>query len=161
MALTYPTVNGVRHSWPSVAVFIGNAQFMGCKSLNYDDGVDPATLHGNTQNIIATTAGQYSATGDIEFYLEEALQIIAALGTPWTGPQLIVQVQYKEDNLPIRTHKLPVRLTKLSEGGSEGAEGLTGKFTMTFVDSVDRDGVKAVRPINASIVVSNASLTAQ
>lgn len=158
--LSFPIINGVRHSWASVIVNIGASQFLGCKSVNYSDGVDPATLHGTGQNILGTTAGPYSATGDIEFYFAEAMLIIQALGNGWTDIPLTVQVQYAAAGLPTQTHKLPVRFTKLDEGGTEGAEGLTGKFTMTFLDSIDRNGVKAVRPINAAQVsLQSLSLT--
>ncbi len=148
--IPYPMIGGRRYSWASIVVNVGSRQFIGVKSINYSDKLDPTTISGTGQNIIGGTAGKYSAEGDIEFYQEEADALIAALGMGWGNRGIKIQVQYIDDFQPTQTHKLLVRLVGMSNGGSEGSEAFTNKFTMFFQDSIDRNGVRLVPPINAA-----------
>ncbi len=148
----YPQINGVRYSWSSVIVNIGNQQFLGCKSVNFNEGVDPAKIHGTGQNIIGTTAGMYDADGDCEFYQQEADYIVSALGNGWMNRKLIVQVQYADDGQPTTNKILPVRFIKRTQGGSESADALTSKFTLFFTGPIISDGITGVPSVNPSIV---------
>jgi hypothetical protein len=166
--LIYPLIDGVRYSWSSIIVNIGADQFLGCKSININEKVEPQKIHGTNQAMIGATAGQYDADGDCEFYQQEADAIVDALnaraannvkGKGWMNAPLTVQVQYFDDGQPLRTKKLSVRFTSRTQGGSEGGEALTSKFTMFFLAPVIDSGtsgppVVAVPPINAAAVVS-------
>jgi len=165
--LIYPLIDGVRYSWSSIIVNIGADQFLGCKSININEKVEPQKIHGTNQAMIGATAGQYDADGDCEFYQQEADAIVDALnaiarnnvkGKGWMNAPLTVQVQYFDDGQPLRTKKLAVRFTSRTQGGSEGGEALTSKFTMFFLAPVIDTGtsgpVLAVPPINAAAVVS-------
>ncbi len=147
MAVDYPSINGRRYSWASVKVNVGARQFLGVKSINYTDKLDPTTIHGTGQNIIGTTAGMYSADGDVEFYQEEGEELIHAIGNGWGNRALRIQIQFIDDLQPTSTHKLTVRLIGAGNGGSEGSDALTYKFTMHFLDAIDRNGVRLVPAI--------------
>lgn len=151
MPLQFPLINGVRYSWSSVVVSVGPAQFIGVKSVNFNEKLDPATIHGTGQNILGTTAGMYSADGDIEFYQAESDLLVACLqlsAVPvagvskggWGNVPVTVAVQYIDDQQPTTTKTLTVRLVGRTQGGSEGAESLTSKFTMLFLAPVISDG---------------------
>ncbi len=147
--ILYPLIDGVRYSWASVKLTIGALQYLGCKSVNVNEKTDPAKIHGTGQNIIGTTAGMYDADGDIEFYQAEADQIVSSLGTGWMNKAVKVQVQYADDGQPIRTKVLSVRLTGRTQGGSEGSEASTSKFTMFFLAPVLDNGIAGVKPIRS------------
>lgn len=165
--LMYPIINGVRYSWSSIIVNIGADQYLGCKSINFNEKVEPQKIHGTNQAMIGATAGQYDADGDCEFYQQEGDAIVDSLsalslsnvkGKGWMNAPLTVQVQYFDDGQPLRTKILTVRLTSRTQGGSEGGEALTSKFTMFFLAPIADKGqagiVLAVPPINAAAVVS-------
>lgn len=165
--LIYPLINGVRYSWSSIITNIGADQYLGCKSINFNEKVSPTTIHGTNQAMIGQTAGQYEADGDCEFYQQEADAIVDALnaiaagnvkGKGWMNVPLVVQVQYYDDGQPLRTKKLTVRFTARTQGGSEGSDALTSKFTMSFLAPIADKGAAgvavAVPPINAAAVVS-------
>ena len=145
MALSYPEINGARYSWSSVIVSFNGNQFLGCTSVNYEDGVEPATLHGNTQSIIGLTAGQYNVTGDIEFYRAEGQALISAIGDFWMNQAISVQVQYAEDGQPgVTTDTFTVRLVKKTISHSESNEALKMKFTMAFLTPVISNGISPI-----------------
>ncbi len=165
MPLIYPLINGVRFSWSSVIVSVGKAQFLGVKSVNFDENVDPATIHGTGQNIIGTTAGMYNATGDIEFYAQEADALVAALNIyavagaasnkgGWMNKPVLINVQYIDDEQPTVSKKLLVRLSGRTQGGSESPEALTSKFKMTFLAPIDDNGISAIPSIDAARFVN-------
>lgn len=150
MAVPYPLIDGNRYSWASVKISFGAATFIGVKSINMNEKVDPAKIHGTGQNIIGATAGMYDADGDVEVYQEEADQIISSLGTGWGNKRVTIQVQYIDDPQPTRTKKLTVRLTGRTQGGSEGNEAMTSKFTMFFLAPIEDNGITMVNPIQAA-----------
>ncbi len=146
MALEYPLINGVRYSWASVKVNVNNTQFLGCKSINFSEKVDPQKIHGTGQNIIGATAGMYDADGDAEFYQQEADTIISSLGVGWGNRPLTITVQYIDDGQPTVTKTLTVRFVGRTQGGSESAEAMTSKFTMFFLAPVVDNGITMVPP---------------
>lgn len=152
MAIDYPMIAGRRYSWASVIVNVGNAQFLGCKSINFNEKVDPQKIHGTGQNIIGSTSGMYDADGDIEFYQAEADLLVAAINTAsgnrgWGNFPIPIQVQYIDDFQPVTTILLTVRLVGRTGGGSESGEALTSKFTMFFLDTIETNGIRMVPPI--------------
>ena len=153
MALTYPLIQGNRYSWSSVRVNIGNQQYLGVKSINFNEKVDPQKIHGTGQNIIGATAGMYDADGDIEVYQQEADEIITVLGVGWGNKPLTVTVQYEDDGQPSVTKTLIVRFTSRTQGGSESGEAMTSKFTMFFLAPIDNNGITMVPPIQAATLV--------
>ena len=148
--LVYPEINGLRYSWSSVKVNIGNTQYLGCKSINFNEKVDPAKIHGTNQNIIGATAGMYDADGDAEFYQQEADAIIDALGNGWGNRVLTMTVQYIEDGQPTRTKVLTVRLIARGQGGTESNDALTSKFTLFFMAPILDGSITMVPVINPS-----------
>lgn len=153
MAISYPDINGKRYSWASIKVNIGNQQYLGVKSINFNEKVDPQKIHGTGQNIIGATAGMYDADGDVEVYQAEADDIITALGVGWGNRPLTITVQYEDDGQPTVTKTLIVRLTARTQGGSESGEAMTSKFTMFFLAPIDSNGITMVPPIQAATLV--------
>ncbi len=151
--LQYPLINGVRYSWASVKVNIGPVQFLGCKSINFNEKLDPTKIHGTSQNILGATAGQYDADGDAEFYQQEADVIVAALGVGWGNRPLTITVQYQDDGQPTVTKTIITRFTARTQGGSEGAEALTSKFTMFILAPIDDNGITMIPLVQASSIV--------
>lgn len=152
--IPYPMIAWRRYSWASVKVNVGNAQFTGVKSINFNEKIDPQKIHGTGQAIIGSTAGMYDADGDLEMYEAEAIVLIAALTAVnptagWMNVAVPVQVQYIDDFQPTTTIKMTVRLIGATGGGSESGEALTTKFTMFFLDTIEVNGIRAVPKINA------------
>ncbi len=153
--LEYPLINGLRYSWSSIAISIkqaggGALTFLGFKSINFNEKVDPAKIHGTNQNILGSTAGMYDADGDFEMYQLESDLLVDALGSGWANKAVTITAQYIDDQQPTRTKILTVRLVARTQGGSEGAEAMTSKFTMFFLAPIEDNGVTMVPPISAA-----------
>ena|SRR5690348_3993599 len=81
-ALSYPLVNGVRHSWASVAITAGGLPFGGVTEINYAPKLDAQYVRGAGPNPIATTTGLASMTADMTMLEEEFKLLMQTLGSP-------------------------------------------------------------------------------
>ncbi len=151
--LVYPLINGNRYTWSSIKINVGAQQYEGVKSINFNEKVDRQKIHGTGQNIIGAGAGMYDADGDLEVYQQEADAIVDSLGNGWGNKTLTITVQYIDDMQPTRTKILTCSLSGRTQGGSEGNEVLTSKFTLFFLAPISDNGITMVPPIVATVLV--------
>lgn len=78
--LSYPLVNGVRHSWASVAITAGGLTYGGVTEVNYAPKLDAQYVRGAGPNPIATTTGMATMTADMTMLEEEFRQFIQTIG---------------------------------------------------------------------------------
>lgn len=81
-ALSYPLINGVRHSWASVAITAGGVPFAGVVELNYAAKLDAQYVRGAGPLPIAVTTGMGSMTADMTMLEEEFKMLAMTLGSP-------------------------------------------------------------------------------
>jgi hypothetical protein len=97
MALRYPLINGVRHSWAEVEIRVDNTIILGCTKIDYSDKLDPGIVRGAGSNIIAFTTGIQETSGSITFLLEEFQVLVQALqqkNPTWKLVQFPIMVTY-------------------------------------------------------------------
>lgn len=75
MAIQYPIVNGVRHSFTSIEFRATTGENFGqvyfIKSINYERKRSRGTVRGNHPDPLGKTRGENEYTGDLELYLAE------------------------------------------------------------------------------------------
>jgi hypothetical protein len=72
MAVSYPTINGVRYDASSYEIRILGQTILGVKSLEYSAQLEPQDVYGLRSGPIGRTRGKASFTGSIELYRAEA-----------------------------------------------------------------------------------------
>lgn len=70
-SILYPFINGVRHSFSSIELKLGNQIFTGFKSINYSRKRTRTMVRGNSPDPLAKTRGDNEYTADCELYLAE------------------------------------------------------------------------------------------
>lgn len=79
--LSYPLINGVRHSFVSIELKLNNQIFVGFKSINYSRKRNRTMVRGNHPDPLAKTRGSNEYSADCEMYLAEFNLFQAALIT--------------------------------------------------------------------------------
>jgi hypothetical protein len=103
MSTPYPLTNGVRHSWASVEIKLGDDIILGITEINYKDTLDPGIVKGAGPRPIAFTLGSYEADGDFTILLEEFNTLIQKLGAGWKSVQFEIIVTYDESGSGLST----------------------------------------------------------
>lgn len=80
MALQYPLINGVAHSFASIEVQAGVLRFSAFKSINYSRTRTRGMLEGPHPDPMAKTRGTNAYKGDAELYLEQWRDFILSVG---------------------------------------------------------------------------------
>ena len=144
--LSYPLINGNYSSANSAMIKIAGLQFVGIKSLNYDDDLKPGEVRGLHARIVGRTTGIESAKGDVELYLPEFLQLQAALklaalarfGTPagWKQVEFNIMSSIGELGGVIAQDELiACRVTSVAAGLSAGSsDAVTRKCGLSIVN---------------------------
>lgn len=149
MAIQYPDINGKRYSFASIEAKINGAKYLGFKSINYSDGIEPGIVKGTSPQPLGRTRGEYSASGDCEVYLEEAQAVIDALGEGWGEKPIQIVVQFAEDGKAVQTHQLNgVLLTKAEHSNAVGTDASSVKFTMSIISPILRNGKSIIKQID-------------
>ena len=81
MAVSYPQINGARHSWSSVELRINGNIILGCTELNYSPKLEPGVVRGAGSLPIAHTLGNAEFDGDFSILLEEFNRLMKQLGS--------------------------------------------------------------------------------
>lgn len=147
MAIPYPLINGVRHSWSSIEIRVAGQIVLGFTEINYSPTLEPGEVRGAGPRVIAHTLGQGSYEGDFTILLEEFKALTALLGQ--SGPFMTVPfdiiVTYDEEGSGLSTIVdtiIGARITKFEAGNSSGStDASTRKCTIKYlgllVDGVD------------------------
>lgn len=135
--LPAPLINGVRHSWSSVSVKVAGLTIGGITEVNYAPKLEAAVVRGAGPLPIAHTTGQASYTADMTMLLQEANDLIAALGAAWMTAMFDVEVGYSDEGYTasgVGTYTDMIkrcRITEFSVAASNGsADALVRKFTL-------------------------------
>lgn len=75
MPLPLPLINGQRCDAASYTITINGLRYFGVKSLDYSDTLEPGKVKGTSPVVLGRTVGSYDASGSIELYVEEALDL--------------------------------------------------------------------------------------
>lgn len=141
MPVIYPDVNGARVAFCSIEFGLAGFRIPGIKSINYKESVEKPKLWGTSRKPIGRTAGKYDFEGDVEFYRAEYQDAITALSAVgilgFSDTSIPINVTYAELASPEQTSNdtlIGVILHSPEASGSEGADALTIKMTMSIMD---------------------------
>ena len=137
MAIPYPLINGVRHSWSSVEIKVAGQTFGGVQEVNYGFKLDAATVYGQGSQPIGTTTGKGSFTADMTMLLEEYDAMVSALGPAYATAFFDLQTSYSDEGFVesglstvVDTVK-SCRITEVAASASNGStDALTRKITL-------------------------------
>lgn len=82
-------INGAAYDFTSIEIVIGARTFARISSINYEHGVDQGEVRGTSPFVLATTRGQYSASGSMTMYKEDfdaLTTLLAAMPGPGAAP---------------------------------------------------------------------------
>ena len=132
-SIAYPLINGNRYDWSSIELKLAGQIYVGVKSLNFDEELTPGEVYGTHAQIIGRTRGELKVTGSFELYVADADIFIAGLAAlgGYLETRFNVGAQYLEtpvSTAPTTRDLLDCRVTKISEGHSQGSDALTTKF---------------------------------
>lgn len=134
--LDFPLINGVRHSWSSVGFKAAGITWGGITEINYGAKLEAAAVYGAGPLIVGTTTGKASYSMDFTMLLQEADDMIAALGDGWMTAITSAQVDYSDEGYTGSGTKTitdsinPVRIVEFSQALSNGsADAAVRKFT--------------------------------
>ncbi len=89
MSVSYPLINGVRHSWAEIEIRVANQIVLGITKIDYTDKMDPVAVRGAGPNIIAFTNGMQETGGAMTILLEEFNTLVNALSDIATAWKLV------------------------------------------------------------------------
>jgi len=117
----------------------------GIKAVNYKDSLGRKEVRGTLSVPIGTTRGNYTASGDIEFYLHAG--VIAVTSIPgWRQAQNTLVINYGPNDFGlITTDTIPVCFfTEYSADQSEGEDALTRKLGLMIPQQILWNGVPSI-----------------
>jgi hypothetical protein len=143
MAIPYPLINGVRHSWSSVEIRVANQIVLGITEINYSPALDPAVVRGAGALPIGLTLGNMEYDGDFSILLEEfnALQTVLGDGMMTVPFDIVPAYDATLGNVQsgglsvIVDSLLGCRITKIEAAASSGStDALVRKCTIKYLD---------------------------
>lgn len=137
--ISYPLVNGFRHSWSSVEFRLAGDVTLGCTEINYSVKTDRAYVRGAGALPVGQTLGNFTYEADLSILVSEFDQFMTQL-----GPQAMTQfwdivVSYDAgigliDASPLAVIQDTIQsctITEISAALSSGsADGLVRKITL-------------------------------
>lgn len=150
MAIPYPLINGVRHSWSSIEIRVAGLIVLGITEVNYSPSLEPGEVRGAGPRVIAHTLGQATLEGDFTILLEEYKALKAALGADSFMTKVFdIIVTYDEEGSGLSTvvdTLVGCRISKIEASNSSGStDASTRKCTIKYLDLLD-DGVSPLPP---------------
>lgn len=118
MAVRYPLINGVRHSWAEVEIRVLNSIILGCTKIDYSDKLDPVAVRGAGSNIIAWTVGMQETSGSITLLLEEFNTLVnelSRINTAWKLSTFDIIVSYDGSGSGLSTIVDTIQGCRISE----------------------------------------------
>lgn len=140
MPVSYPLINGVRHSWSSVEAKIAGAVIGGITEINYAPKLEPGKVRGAGPRIIGMTTGQADYSADCSILLAEYAELQTMLGAQFLTAFFDVEVSYSDEGystsgLLTITDTFKCRITEVSAAMSSGStDGLVRKLTLAPID---------------------------
>lgn len=131
--LSYPQINGCRHSWASIELKLG-AQIYYCTAINYSRKRDRTMVAVNHPDPVGKTRGKNTYSCDVELLLAEFGLFKAALTAIAGGPgygdvPFTIIVTYGESQLDTVTDTiLGCTMDSTEASNSEGTDPTKRKF---------------------------------
>lgn len=133
----YPKVNGVRFGWSSIELKLNGKPYVGVKSVNYSEKLEPTKIFGLAAQPIGRTRGEYSAEGSLEMYKAEAEALkddLAGKGNGWGEVPFDVVIQFAEaDEPPITVELIGCRIKASDNSASQGGDPLVEKYDLDIM----------------------------
>lgn len=144
MAIQYPLVNGEYPDFASITFdFSGSKMPGGLEEVNYDDGMEPGEVRGNSAQLIGTTAGTYNATGDFSAYLPQMDELRGMLIRKYGGlytARFNMTLVIERGSITSTVELLGVRIKKFSAAHKSGNDALMEKAEL-HVLGIMRNGI--------------------
>lgn len=122
MAVSYPMINGKRHSWASIELRTDGDIILGFTEIDYKASLDPGEVRGAGSAPIAFTMGNSSFEGSVSFLLEEFNSLVSSKGAGWMGASFEIIVSYSEDGLTTIVDTIQgVRFTSVENSASSSS----------------------------------------
>jgi hypothetical protein len=140
-------INGNYYSFVNIELrFISTLLVVGIKSLNYKDDLTRKDVRGTASVQIGLTRGAYSASGDVEFYLNPRTTLLRILGPGWRQAQLSASVTYGPDDTgQLTTDVIPqFFLGEQSADQAESDDPLMRKFHLIIPTQILWDGMPSI-----------------
>jgi hypothetical protein len=149
----YPLVNGVYHAFASVEIKWDGTIYVGVKSVNYKQNLVPTKVRGAHAEPIGRTRGDLDADGDIELYLQQANQLLTAMGPGYMEKVIGVTVSYSENGLDTITDEIvSARIQEIDDSHSQGVDALTKKFTLNIMKVLYNGVEPLLNPLSGQTV---------
>lgn len=142
MAIPYPLVNGVRHSWSSIEIRAAGGIILGVTEINYSPTLDPAVVRGAGSLPIGHTLGNAEFDGDFSILLEEFNSLMTLLGSGAMTIPFDIVVAYDPSLGTVATSGMSVivdtlqscRISKIENTASSGStDALVRKCTLKYL----------------------------
>jgi len=128
--IRYPLVNGEYPDFAALALdFTGFRLPGGLEELNFEDGLEPGEIRGNSMQLIGRTPGTYKATADFSCFVPQMDEVCAILdrrGGLYVATANITAI-VERGSITSTVEILGCRVKKLSAAFKSGNEGLMQK----------------------------------
>lgn len=144
MPLQYPLINGEYYDFASCSFDIAGTRFPGgLEEINYEDGLDPGEVRGNSTQLIGTTLGTYTASADFSAYLPQMDEFRSVLVRKYGNvyaARFNITLVLERNSLTSTVEILGVRVKKISAAHKSGNDALMEKAEL-HVLGIIRNGV--------------------
>lgn len=141
--MKYPLTNGEYPDFASISLDFGGFRLPGgLEELNFEDGLEPGEVRGNSSQLIGTTVGTYSALADFSAFVPQMNEIRDALarrGGLYLARFNITAI-IERNGFTSTVEILGCRIKKISAAHKSGNEALIEKAELHVLGIV-RDGV--------------------
>lgn len=130
--LTYPLIQGVRHSLNSLEFKANGRIYIGFKSLNFTRKRNRALVRGNSPDPLAKTRGENEYTADCEMYLAEFNLMQSDLGPGYGDVSFTVFATWTENGFDTITDiLLGCNLDSTESNNAQGPDPTVRKFDLS------------------------------
>jgi hypothetical protein len=131
---SYPLINGKRYDHSSVTIKVKGKDYIGIKSINYSDSLEPGKLRGTSAQKLGRTRGEYDGEASFEMYTEEASELLSDIGDGFMEVEFDIVVGYADEGQPTITDNIVgCRIKKQEASSSEGSDPNVRKFDLDIM----------------------------
>lgn len=129
-AIQYPFTNGEYPDFSSITMDIAGTRMpVGLDELNFEDGLEPGEVKGNSSQVIGTTRGEYTSSADFSCPVPQMQSITALLaqrgGVYSTRFNIVINM--KRGGIIDTVELLGCRIKKISDAHQQGTDALKRK----------------------------------
>lgn len=151
--MDFPVIQGRRFSWPSVELKSFGQIYTGYTSINWKQGVKSTKVMAAGAYPVGRTLGEYEASGDIEWLVQDAQLFKAMLAARHpTGSYALVPfdlaLTMSEDAKTDTITLVQCRIEEEDVGASRGPDAITEKWTLSIM-WILKNGLRMLSPEDA------------